>query len=153
VRLERQRANTLIEVAVAIAVIAIAAGAALSAFLAIGRHRVERDRREALEACVRRELSTAVDIVKYSGGSIVPATVATALPMPAGSPLAAVVSLTAHRTGGAWQIEVSARTSGGTADSGASQRAELRASVAAQAPMPGSELPRDGLVPAPFGAP
>jgi type II secretory pathway pseudopilin PulG len=153
VRLERQRANTLIEVAVAIAVIAIAAGAALSAFLAIGRHRIERDRRDVLEACVRRELNTAVDIVKYSGGSIVPATVATALPMPGGSPLAAVVSLTAHRAGGGWQIEVSAQLSGGTADGGASQRVELRATVAAQAPIPGSELPRGGLVPAPLGAP
>jgi type II secretory pathway pseudopilin PulG len=153
VRLERQRANTLIEVAVAIAVIAIAAGAALSAFLAIGRHRIERDRREALEACVRRELSTAVDIVKYSGGSIVPASVATSLPMPGGSPLAAVVSLATHRAGGAWQIDVSVQASGGTPDGGASQRAELRATVAAQAPVPGSELPRNGLVPAPPGAP
>jgi type II secretory pathway pseudopilin PulG len=153
VRLERQRANTLIEVAVAIAVIAIAAGAALSAFLSIGRHRIERDRREALEACVRRELSTAVDILKYSGGSIAPATVATALPMPEGSPLASVVSLTAHRAGGVWQIDVAAQPSGGTRDGGASQRAELRATVAAQAPMPGSELRHNGIVPAPLGAP
>jgi type II secretory pathway pseudopilin PulG len=153
VRLKRQRANTLIEVAVATAIIAIAAGAALSAFLSTGRHRFERDRREVLEACVRRELSTAVDIVKYNGGSIVPASVATTLPMPGGSPLPATVTLSIRRAGGAMQIDVSAQASGATSDGDAAQRAELRATVASQAPMPGSELLRSGRVPAPSGAP
>jgi prepilin-type N-terminal cleavage/methylation domain-containing protein len=147
VRFERQRGSSLVEVTVAIAIVAIAAGAALGALLSTGRHHAQRDRRAILEEDLRSELAVAVDIVKYSGGALVPATVATSLPMPAGSPLAATISLTIRHSGTATQIQVTAQTIDGM------QRAMLGATVAAQAPLPDATLLRGGLVPAPTGAP
>jgi hypothetical protein len=108
---------------------------------------VQRDRRAVLEDFVRSELSIAVDVLKYSGGRLEPQTLSTSVPMPEGSPLATTLTLSVRRAGTATRIDITAETLDGK------QRATLGGTVAAQAPLPGATLLRDGLVPAPTGAP
>jgi hypothetical protein len=49
--------------------------------------------RAALQLEVLRQMALALDVLKYRGTRIPPAAVATTLPMPTGSPLAAAVSI------------------------------------------------------------
>lgn len=104
--------------------------------------------RDALQSALRRELPLAVDALKYRGAVLAPATVATTLPMPTGSPLAAELSLqTVRLAGGALRISLRARALE-TRD-----RQTLVTTLDAQAPLPGTTIDRPGLAPAPTGAP
>jgi len=105
--------------------------------------------RAALQDAAEREMAIAVDVLKYQGSAIVPATVATTLPMPAGSPLPAVLSIqTATSAGGAVSVSIRAASTGSPAAS-----ATVNAVLTQQAPLPGSRVLEPGLVPAPTGAP
>ena len=146
--MEPQRGSALVETAIAVAVAGLVAGAVLDAAILATRSAGMRPVRDALESELRREMPIAIDLLKYQGGTIVPAAVVTALPMPAGTPLAARVSISVSPDpSGAIHVTIAA--SAGEPP----QRASLRATIGAQAPLPGSIVTAPGLVPAPTGAP
>ena len=104
--------------------------------------------RDALQSAVRREIPIALDVLKYRGSSVVPASVATTLPMPGGTPLPARLSIqTTRLSADALRIAISAVATG------SGQRATATAVLGARAPVPGSVVHAPGLVPAPTGAP
>jgi prepilin-type N-terminal cleavage/methylation domain-containing protein len=149
VEIRGQRGTSLIETTVALAIVAIVAGATLSAASVGARAAGSDTARSALQAAAQREMCVALDVLKYQGSIISPASVATALPMPAGSPLPATLSVqTAALSGGAISVAVTAAT-----DSFPQQTATLRATVAQQAPLPGTRMRDPVLAPAPTGAP
>ncbi|MGB8519492.1 MAG: hypothetical protein WCD38_04955 [Candidatus Tumulicola sp.] len=146
--MEPQRGSALVETAIAVAIAGLVAGAVLDATVLATRSAGMRPIRDALENEVRRELPVALDVLKYQGGTIVPAAIATTLPMPAGSPLAARVSITVSPDpSGAISVTVTARAGN------PAQHATLSSTVGAQAPLPGTVITAPGLVPAPTGAP
>lgn len=131
-----ERGDSLVEVIVAVAIIAIAVGA-LGAALIAAEHRFGPDPIEsALEATVTREMRVAVDVMKYQGASVPSTTVATTIPLPSGSPLPAHLSLTTTPTGGSVTIVLSASD-----DNDATKIATLSQTIAAPAPPPDSLVP------------
>lgn len=144
-----QRGSALVETAVALAILAIVGGAALNAVIATSRFANGRPVRETLAAEVRREMPVAIDLVKYAGANVPPATVTTALPMPTGTPLAANVTLAVSPApDGSLRVGITAVQRDAPHD-----RAALTATLGAQAPQPGATILAPGLVPAPTGAP
>jgi hypothetical protein len=145
-----QRGQTLIEAVVAVAIVTVVLGAALSAALAANAHFGPDPARAALGATLDREMRTARDLIKYQGATLQPASVQTTLPLPAGSPLPATLQLqTSPLPDGGTQLTLS-----GTATwQGASESASLATTLPAPAPIPGSSLTLTGLAPAPTGAP
>lgn len=144
-----QRASSLVETAIAVAIAALIAGAALNAVIAATRTAGIDPARNALESSVQREMTIARDVLKYGGADVAPATVATTLPMPAGSPLPALLSIETTRLAhGALRIVVSAQASGRS-----DERAALSATLSERAPLPGVTVRARALVPAPTGAP
>jgi type II secretory pathway pseudopilin PulG len=144
-----EKGSALLETTVAIAIVAMVAGATLAAttFAAgvAGRNAVRTVLQEAAEA----ELRVALDVLKYQGSTLVPATIATALPMPSGSPLPARLSIgVVDAASGGIAVTVTA-----TAASDTSQQVTLGATLDHRAPLPGAQLHASGLVPAPTGAP
>lgn len=102
--------------------------------------------RDTLDAALAREMPLALDVLKYQGSNVPPATIATSLPMPSGSPLAARLSIQTSRLGGdAVRVVVQASAQG--------VRRSLAATLGARAPLPGTVVRASGLVPAPTGAP
>lgn len=79
----------------------------------------------------------AVDVMKYQGASLPTTTVATAIPLPSGSPLSAHLSLsTTTAANGSVTIVLSA-----TDDSDGTKSAIVSQTIAAPAPLPGARLP------------
>jgi hypothetical protein len=101
--------------------------------------------RDALDSALAREMPLARDILKYQGSNVPPAVIATTLPMPSGSPLAARLSIQTSRRGDAVRVVVQASAVG--------VRRSMAATLGAQAPLPGTVVRPSGLVPAPTGAP
>jgi Tfp pilus assembly protein PilV len=132
-----ERGDSLIEVVVAVAIIAVAIGA-LGAVLIAGEHRFGPDPIEsALEATVTRDMRIAVDVMKYRGASLPSTSLATTIPLPSGSPLPAVLSVTSTTASdGSITIVLSA-----TDDNDVSKSATLSQTIAAPAPLPGTRLP------------
>lgn len=148
--MERQseRGSTLVETAVAVAIVSVVAGAALDATIVATHAAGTRPVRDALENEVRREMPVAIDVLKYQGGTIAPATVETTLPMPGGTPLSTRVSI-AVSPGPAGSFRLTL-----TAEAGdPAQRARLTATLGNQAPVPGTIVTAPALAPAPTGAP
>jgi prepilin-type N-terminal cleavage/methylation domain-containing protein len=135
-----ERGDSLLEVVVAVAVIAVAAGALGAATIA-AVHRFGPDPlQNSLEATVTREMRIAVDLMKYQGASLPATTVATAIPLPSGSPLPAHLSLsTTTDANGAVTIVLTASD-----DNDATKRATLSQTIDAPAPLPGARLPAAG---------
>ncbi len=134
---QTERGDSLVEVVVAVAIIAIAVGALGAASIA-AFHRFGPDPlQSALEATVTREMRIAVDVMKYQGASLPTTTVATAIPLPSGSPLSAHLSLsTTTASNGSVTIVLSA-----TDDSDGTKSAIVSQTIAAPAPLPGARLP------------
>lgn len=145
---DSERGYTIVEAAVAVALATVVGGACLNAAVSAMHAAANRSIREALESEVRREMPVAVDVLKYQGGSIVPTAVQTTLPMPAGTPLPARVTIgVSPDPAGAIRIAI-------TAESVESrQRAEFVTTLGSQAPRPGAVVTAPGLAPAPTGAP
>lgn len=145
---QAQRGTTLIETAVAVGIVATIAGAWLSVTIFASHAAGNDPLRDALQTTVQRELDVALDVFKYQGAALTPASIATSVPMPAGSPVPIVLSLTVSSLPtGAVHIDVAAVTQD------ASERAELAANLTARAPLPGSIVHAPGTAPAPTGAP
>ena len=105
--------------------------------------------RDALQHEVERQITLALDVLKYRGARIRPAAVATTLPMPTGSPLAAAVSV-AVSAGSHGELRVRIAAS---AIAQPDERAALEATLDERAPLPGAVVVAPVLVPAPTGAP
>jgi hypothetical protein len=145
---EAQRGSSLIETAVAVAIVAIVASTALGATIAVTHAAGGDPVRDALQTAVEREMHVALDVVKYQAGSIAPTVIATTIPMPAGSPLPVQLSIdTSPLPQGAVRVTIAAVA----AQSG--ERADLTAALSDRAPQPGALLRAPGLAPAPTGAP
>jgi prepilin-type N-terminal cleavage/methylation domain-containing protein len=132
-----ERGDSLVEVVVAVAIIAIAAGA-LGGTLIAAEHRFGPDPIEsALEETTTREMRIAVDVMKYQGASLPSTSLATTIPLPSGSPLSVVLSVTsATAADGSVTIVLSADDS-----NDANKSATLSQTIAAPAPLPGARLP------------
>ena len=132
-----ERGDSLVEVVVAVAIIATALGALGAATIA-AVHRFGPDPfQSALEGAVTREMRIAVDVMKYQSATIAPSTVATTIPLPSGSPMPAHLALEATTdTDGSVTIVVRA-----TDDADASKSVTLSQTIAAPAPLPGARLP------------
>ena len=147
--LRSQRGSALVETAVAVAILAVVAGAALNATIFAARSAGIHPERAALQAALQREMPVALDVIKYRGGAIAPATIATTVPMPTGSPLAADLSIAVSPApDGSVRVGLAAASADDPRE-----HAELFVTLGAQAPLPGSILQAPGLAPAPTGAP
>lgn len=140
--------TTLLETTVAVGIVAVITGAALSAGSmaagAAGRSAV----RGALQDAAATELRVAFDALKYQGATLTPRAIATTVPLAGGSPLPVVLSLQTQSAGGATTVTITAAS---TLDS--TQRVALSATLEQRAPLPGTQIVAPGLVPAPTGAP
>ncbi|HEY1653664.1 MAG TPA: hypothetical protein VGF86_00965 [Candidatus Tumulicola sp.] len=143
-----ERGSSLVEAAVAIAIVALLAGGAISAALGVLHAAAGLPIRDALQTAVRREMPIAFDVLKYRDAKIVPTSVATTLPMPAGSPLPAQLSVRVSRAGA-----TSVRIAIDAVATETGERATLTAVLGERAPLPGSKVRAPGLAPAPTGAP
>ncbi len=105
---------------------------------------------DALAAAAHEELRIAADALKYEGSSLQPAAIATTLPMPAGSPIPAQISLSlSPLPGGTFTIRVRASSRIGSA----TLVREATLVVERRMPLPGSSITAATPVAAPFGAP
>jgi hypothetical protein len=131
-------------ISVAIAVVVVAA--VLSATLAAMRHLAPDPVQSRLRELASSELAIAMNLIKYEGSTLTPASVATAFPMPAGSPLPVVLRLeTRAAENGTVAITVNATSGAATA--------AVTATMMSRAPQPDARLHVRGIVPAPTGAP
>ncbi len=131
-----QRGESLIEVVVAVAIVAIVTSA-LGGALVAAVHRLGGDPiQTALETSVTREMRIAVDVMKYQGASLPAASGATAIPLPSGSPLPVSYVISSHsNTDGSVTIVLSA-----TDTNDSSKSATLSQTIAAPAPLPGARI-------------
>ncbi len=132
-----ERGDSLIEVIVAVAIVAVVAGA-IGASTIAASHRFGPDPiQTALESTVAREMRVAVDVMKYQGASIAPASLSTAIPLPSASPLQARLTLSSA-TGhdGSVTLVLTA-----TSETDGSESATLTETIAAPAPVPGARVP------------
>ena len=132
-----ERGESLVEVVVAVAIVAIAAGALGTATIA-ATHRFGPDPiQSALETSVTREMRIAVDVMKYQGANLPAASIASAIPMPSGSPLPVSYALSSQTNAdGSVTIVLSA-----TDSSNDTKSAALSQTIAAPAPLPGARIP------------
>jgi hypothetical protein len=132
----RQRGESLIDTVVSCALIA-AISAAVGASLIAATHRFGPDPvQQLLEQTAANEMRVAVDIAKYRGSLLLPASIATSVPLPSSSPLPILLSLApATISGGGVSITIVA-----TSASDRSKSATLTQTVLAPAPLPGSSV-------------
>ena len=138
-----ERGESLIEIVVAVAIVAIATSAVLAGTI-VAAHRFGPDASKvALHNVLHREMRIAVDVMKYQGGAIAPTTVATSIPMPGASPAAAHLSIaTQALAGGVTAIRIDA-----TLDADVAKTASLTTNVPAPAPLPSSTVSATGSAP------
>lgn len=140
-----ERGESLIEVVVSCAIVAVITGAAGAALIA-ATHRFGPDpRQQALETVVANEMRVALDVAKYRGATLAPVSIATTVPLPSSSPLPVTLLLTpTNIAGGGVTIAITA-----TSASDATTSATLVQTIAAPAPLPGSSVmaPSDGAAP------
>lgn len=130
-----ERGESLIEVVVAVAIVAILAGALGAATIA-AVHRFGPDPiQSALEASATREMRIAVDVMKYQGGALPSGSLATTIPLPSGSPLAASYSISTTTINGSVNIVLTA-----TDSSDSTKSVTLGQTIAAPAPLPGARV-------------
>lgn len=145
--LRAQTGVTLLETAVAAALTALAAGAALSIVAAFGKYTAQQGgpARTAALLIAQQTLRVAQDAWKYgSPGSAPAGTQSIALP--------GTVTTTTSIAGASAQVTVTVKYTPepGRNDPGA---VSVSGSVVQEAPLPGSQIARPGLIPLPSGAP
>lgn len=140
-----ERGESLVEVVVAVAIVAIFTGALGAATIA-AVHRFGPDPiQSALEASVTREMRVAVDVLKYQGASLPASGIATTIPLPSGSPLPVSYALsTQTNADGSVKIVLTAIDS-----NDGTKSATLSQTIVAPAPLPGARLPAAGYGSAP----
>ncbi len=138
-----ERGESLIEIVVAVAIVAIATSALLAGTIAAA-HRFGRDpSKTVLYNALHREMRVAIDVMKYQGSAIAPTTIATTIPMPGASPAPAHLSIATHvLAGGSIAITIDA-----SLDAIASETASLTTNVPAPVPLPSSTISATGNAP------
>jgi Tfp pilus assembly protein PilE len=141
------RGITLVEVAIAVGIVAIAVGGLFGAVLPAVRNLTLDADDAALQAYVDGEMRTARDVLKYDGSTLTPAAIATSVPIPHASPLPVNVQLSVAAINGATVVTIAAY------DTGNLHHAQAQATILARAPQPGRTFAPAALVPEPTGAP
>lgn len=138
-----ERGESFVEVIVTVAIVAMATAAILGATV-VAAHRFGPDANTtALRSALRREMRVAVDLVKYQGSAIAPTSVATSVPVPGASPLAAHFSVaTTSLASGQTSITLS-----GSLDNDPSATASISSTLSAPAPLPSSTITTVGNAP------
>src|SRR5579863_31997 len=128
---------------VAVGIVAIATSAAIGGAIAAAHTFGPDLRYEALHAALEREAGLATDLLKYRGGTIVPATVATTIPLPGASPEPAHVSIgSSPMPNGAVSVTLAA-----SLDDRPQETATFTTVVPAPAPLPQSTIVVGGNAP------
>ncbi len=143
--LASQRGSTFAETIVSAGIIALVLGVALTVAVAAAHRLTPNARADALERLTHRELAVARDLLKYDGAILVPATIATTVPLAGGTPLPVTLVLRVGSAPGATTITIEANDG--------AEGASESATITAHAPLPGSTIAPEQLVPAPTGAP
>ncbi len=104
--------------------------------------------RDALARSAGREALLAADVLKYRGSYLTPKTIATTVPLPNGSPLPAIISLSIESLDGG-RVRVVVRAD----DANAGDAAAVTLDLAPPAPLPGTDVAAPRPVPQPTGAP
>ena len=147
-RLENERATTLLEVTIATAIIAIIVGAVLSASITAIRHFGPDVAQSALDAALAREMRLAVDVLNYGGSSIAPTSISTTIPCASAAPLPATIAIpTSTFPDGGLQIRLTGSLTN------PARKASLVTTLANRAPMPGSVILAPQPIAQPFGDP
>ncbi len=143
-----ERAESLLEVVVAGAIVAVTLGALLSGTFAAA-HRFGPDLvHESLRRYADQELHVGADLLKYQGASLPPASIETSIPMPGSSPLNARVTLAVSPLPfGATAIAVTAQS-----DDNSRENVTVQNVIERPAPLPSSTVQSGLFVPAPVGA-
>ena len=131
-----ERGESLIEVVLAVAIFATALGALGAATIAATHHFGPDPIQSALESSIAREMRIAVDVLKYQGASIAPATLATTLPLSSGSPLPVTYTISSATNADESVTIVLSVVDGNDG----TKRATLSQTIAAPAPLPGSRV-------------
>ena len=143
-----QRASTLLEVTVAAAIIAIVVGAVLGAGIAAIRHFGPDAAQSALHEELTQQMRLAVDVLKYDGATIAPASIATTIPCASSAPFPATIAIdSTAAAGGGVKIRLTASTTN------PARRASLETTLTDRAPAPGSAIVDPQPVAQPLGAP
>lgn len=154
-KLGSQTGITLVETAVAAAIVAVAAGTALYGVAAFGKYASQQEgpARSAALVAAQQTLRVAQDAWKYgSPGSAPSGTQSIVLPASAATTAPATMRTTISSNGASAQLTVTVEYTPqpGRNDPGV---VSISASVDEKAPLPGSQVNRPGLVPMPSGAP
>jgi hypothetical protein len=132
---DAERGEGLVEAIVATAIAAAVLSALLGALVAVTHRFGDQPVQQALDAAVAREMRVAVDVLKYGGATIAPATIATSVPMPGASPLPVQMSIATSAAGGATTVTITA-----SAQSHPPRTASLSTTIARPAPLPNSSI-------------
>ena len=141
--------GTLFETTIALGILAAVAGTTLGVSAMAAHAAANATVRSVMQDAAEREMRVALDVLKYQGGSLAPATIATTLPLASASPLPVRLSVNSTAAGGGG----TSVTIGVVAANDPTQRVTLTGTLDRRAPLPGTTLHAPGLVPAPTGAP
>jgi hypothetical protein len=126
----------MIEVVIAVAITAIVLTAIVTGVVAAVHRFTPLPVQSALDAAVAREMRVAVDLLKYSGGSIAPRSIPTSIPMPGSSPVPVQMSVSTV-TGSSGAVTV---TIGAVSQTNPPLASTLTATIAQPAPLPSSNV-------------
>ena len=140
-----ERGESLIEVVVSCAIIAVVTGS-IGAALIAAAHRFGPDPvTQTLEQTVAAEMRIAVDLAKYQSAGLPSTTIATTAPLPSGSPLPISLSLTSvSAADGSIVVTISASNA-----SEGTERATMTQTILAPAPLPNAAIPASSAGAAP----
>ncbi|MDP9023970.1 MAG: hypothetical protein M3N13_01165 [Candidatus Eremiobacteraeota bacterium] len=142
-----ERGDSIVEVIVAVALLAIVVGASAAGMLAASRHFGADPVVAALQQTVENETRVAQNVMKYQGASLQPTSIATTIPFAGASPIPAHVSLDITSEAGATTVTVTAQS-----DRDASAMVTLRTTLPSPQPLPSSIVQAVTAQPAPIGA-
>lgn len=141
--------GTLFETTIALGILATVAGATLGVSAMATHAAANAAMRTVLQDAAEREMRVALDVLKYRGGTLAPAAIATTLPLGTASPLPVRLSITSSvGPSGATTVTV-----GAVAADDPAQQITLTGTLDRRAPLPGSVLRAPGFAAAPTGAP
>ncbi|HKU67105.1 MAG TPA: hypothetical protein VJP85_04940 [Candidatus Baltobacteraceae bacterium] len=151
-----QSGVTLVETAVAAAIVAIALGTALWAVVAFARHVAQQGgpARTAALVVAQQTLRVAQDAWKYgSPGSAPSGSQSITLPRSAATTAPATLTTTVSASTSPALVTVTVRYTPEPGRAGDPGVVSVSGELDAKAPLPGSQVNRPGLVPLPSGAP
>lgn len=130
-----ERGEGLVDAVAGAAIVSIAVAAVTSAVIASTHWLASNDRTNALRNLAASETRVALDVLKYEGGSVPPAVIATTVPVSGASPIAVHLSIvTTANPDGSRTIAVSA------SDDATSTSETVSVRSAVPAPLPSATI-------------